>query len=148
MKGCVLRFRASIRELTPEQAALLIAVGFVLGVFPMMGVPTVLCLLAAFVFRMNAPALQLLNNISSPLQIALLLPLERAGAWLCGSAPAPDGSLTAKLGVAALHAVAGWFCICIPFGVILYFLALAMHKYSRWCRIAVGGSATLRQNAV
>ena len=148
MKTCVLRFGASLRELTPEQAALLIAVGVVLGVFPMMGVPTVLCLLAAFVLRMNAPALQVLNNVSSPLQIGLLLPLERVGAWLCRSAPAAGGSITAKLGVAAIHAVAGWFCICIPFGVILYFLALAIHKYGRWCRVALGGSATFSQNAV
>jgi len=120
VRAWVLRFRASVEGLTPEQAALLLSVGLVLGVFPIMGCPTVLCLLAAFGLRLNFAALQLVNNISSPLQLALFLPLARLGAALCGGAVGAGGSAAGKLGAAALHAVAGWICICIPLGALLY----------------------------
>ena len=121
MKAWAARLRSAVEELSPEQAALLVSVGLVLGVFPVMGVPTVLCLLAAFGLRLNAAALQLVNNISSPLQLALLLPLARAGAWLCGAASAGGTSAAGTIGMAALHAIAGWACLCVPAGVLLYF---------------------------
>jgi len=128
VKAWALRFRASVEELSPEEVALLLSVGLVLGVFPVMGCPTVLCLLAAFGLRLNLAALQLLNNVSSPLQLALLLPLERAGACLCGGA-ASGGSAASQLGAAALHAVAGWASICVPLGALLYvILVFAMRR--------------------
>ncbi len=119
MRRWVARFRASIGELSPEEAALLVAVGLVLGVFPLMGCPTALCLMAAAGLRLNIAALQLLNHAVTPLQIALILPLERAGACVCGGAPAV--SVAGKIGLAGLHAVAGWACICVPASIILYF---------------------------
>jgi uncharacterized protein (DUF2062 family) len=129
VKAWVLRFQASVAELTPQQVALLLSVGLVLGVFPIMGCPTALCLLAAFVLRLNPVALQLVNNISSPLQIALLLPLARIGQRLCGAAAAGDGSWTGAIGWAALHAVAGWALVCPLLGAVLYFtLLLAIRK--------------------
>lgn len=127
------RLRASLQELSPDQVALLLSVGLVLGVFPIVGCPTVLCLLAACGLRLNVAALQLLNNISSPLQLALLLPLARAGAWLCRGAAAPDGSLASKLGAGALHAVVGWTCICIPLGLVLYFTLVVVMRIGRRC---------------
>lgn len=120
MKLWVRRLQASLAELSPEQAALLLSVGLVLGVFPIMGCPTVLCLLAAFGLRLNVAALQVLNNLSSPLQLALLLPLSRAGSRLCGGAAFAGGGWTGMIGMAALHAVAGWVSVCIPLGAILY----------------------------
>lgn len=120
MRDWVARFQASLTDLSPEQIALLLSVGLVLGVFPIMGCPTVLCLLAAFGLRLNVAALQVLNNISSPLQLALLLPLARAGRMLCGGGAPAGGSWAGVLGMAALHAVMGWACICIPLGAILY----------------------------
>lgn len=120
MKTLTLRLQTFFVDLSPEQVALLLSVGLVLGVFPIMGFPTLLCLLAALGLRLNFAALQLLNNVSSPLQLALLLPLERTGAWLCGSAVSSHGSVAGKLGVAALHAVAAWGCVCVPLGVVLY----------------------------
>jgi uncharacterized protein (DUF2062 family) len=129
MKAWALRFRASLAEATPEQIALLISAGLLLGIFPIMGAPTVLCLLAAFLLRLNAAALQLLNNVSTPLQLALLLPLARAGAWLCGGRGSSSVSWTGKLGMAAMHAVAGWACICIPLAALLYVsLALFLRR--------------------
>jgi Uncharacterized protein conserved in bacteria (DUF2062) len=120
MKSLMLRFRASVEELSPEQLALLVSVGLVLGVFPVMGCPTVLCVLAALGLRLNMAALQLLNNISSPLRLALLLPLAHAGVLLCGGTAAAGGSWTGMIGLADSHAVAGWTCICVPLGGLLY----------------------------
>jgi hypothetical protein len=132
MKARLLRFRAAVEGLSPEQVALLLSVGLVLGVFPVMGCPTVLCLLAALGLRLNIAALQLLNSASSPLQLALLLPLARAGAKLCGGGVSAGGSAVQMLGIAALDAIAGWACICIPLGVVLYvILVLAMRRGRR-----------------
>ena len=121
MRSSILRLRASIEKLSAEEAALLLSVGLVLGVFPIMGIPTVLCLAAAVGLRLNAAALQVLNNLTSPLQLALLVPLARAGAWMCRGYPVGGTSLTGKIGLAAAHAVLGWLCICVPAGVLLHF---------------------------
>ncbi len=134
MRVLASRVRAAVEGLPAEDAALLLSVGLVLGVFPVWGLPTLLCLIAAFGLRLNLPALQLLNNLSSPLQLLLLLPLARVGAWLCGSAAIAGRPAPAQIGVAALHAVAGWACICVPAGVILYFslICAVRGRYSPW----------------
>lgn len=113
------RWWASLAQAPPGRLALLLAVGFVAGIFPMMGIPTALCLLAAAVFRLDAAALQAVNTVTSPLQIALLMPLARVGARLLGVNLAA-GTLTAKLGLTAVCAVTGWTCVCFPLGVLLY----------------------------
>jgi uncharacterized protein (DUF2062 family) len=120
VKAWASRLRSSLEQLSPEQVALLLSVGLVLGVFPVMGCPTVFCLLAAARLRLNPVPLQLLNQISSPLQLALLLPLQRAGSWICGGAMRPGASIANMLGAAALHAAVGWTCICLPLAVLLY----------------------------
>jgi hypothetical protein len=134
VKAWALKVQAALEGLSPEHAALLLSVGLVLGVFPVMGCPTVLCLVAAFGFRLNVAALQLVNSASSPLQLALLLPLSRAGAKLCGGGMYAGGSVIGALGAAALDAVLGWACICIPLGVLLYvLLVLAMRRGRPGC---------------
>jgi uncharacterized protein (DUF2062 family) len=123
VKASLRRVRTSLEELSPEQAALVLSIGLVLGVFPILGCPTVLCVMAAFGLRLNFAALQLLNNISSPLQLVLLLPLTRAGAWLCGGT-LPAGGPAARLGATVIHSLAGWACICVPLGILLYFILI------------------------
>jgi uncharacterized protein (DUF2062 family) len=99
--------------LTPDKIALIVAIGLVFGAFPIYGCPTILCGLAAITLRLNLPALQLVNQIATPIQIVLLVPFARSGSWLFGH--------HAGFGGAVWNAVAGWFCICIPMGVLLYF---------------------------
>jgi hypothetical protein len=124
VKSAARRFVAMVQDLPADQLPLLLSVGLVIGVFPIAGCPTVFCLLAAAGLRLNLPALQVLNNVSSPLQLALLLPLARAGARIC-RASAPIAAPAAKsLAFAALHAITGWACICVPLGVLLYFALL------------------------
>jgi len=137
VRALAARLRASVEGLAPERIALLLSVGLVLGVFPIAGCPTVLCLLAALGLRLNATALQALNNLSSPLQLALLLPLNQAGVCLCGGALPSGGSAAGRIGIAALHAIAGWGCICVPAGVLLYFGLILALKRQRAARPSV-----------
>jgi uncharacterized protein (DUF2062 family) len=64
---------------TPEKLALSLALGLVIGVFPAVGWTTTLCALAALIFRLNIPAIQMINYFMYPAQIALLLPFFRLG---------------------------------------------------------------------
>ncbi len=116
MRAAAGRFWASVAGLSPEAVALILSVGLVLGVFPVYGCPTVLCGLAAVVLRLNLPALQLVNQLLTPLQFALLIPFGRLGARIVG------GPLAWNLVGVARDAVVGWLCFCVPLGVFLYFL--------------------------
>src|SRR5260370_419065 len=73
--------------ITPEKIALSVALGAVLGIFPVLGSTTILCAAAAFVFRLNLPAIQLVNFLIYPLQLILFLPFLRAGSRITGAAP-------------------------------------------------------------
>ena len=67
---------------TPEKIALSLAMGIVLGVFPVVGSTTLLCAAAAIVFRLNLPAIQVVNYFVYPLQLILIVPFIRAGEFL------------------------------------------------------------------
>ena len=123
MKAAVARLLTSLAGLSPETIALVVAVGFVLGVFPVFGLPTILCTMAAVIFRLSLPAVQLMNQLSSPLQYALLIPLTRFGAFLLGERGA--WNLTA----ATRDAIVGWFCLCVPLGLLLYFFLLCLLRW-------------------
>ena len=65
--------------LAPDTLALSLAVGLVLGLFPIIGATTALCLLAASVLRLNHVAVQLANFLAYPLQLPLILAFVRLG---------------------------------------------------------------------
>ena len=67
---------------SPRQITLCIALGVSLGIFPVLGMTTLLCTIAAFALRVNLPAIQAINFIVYPLQIILLAPFYGLGSWL------------------------------------------------------------------
>jgi uncharacterized protein (DUF2062 family) len=73
--------------ITPEKIALSIALGAVLGIFPVLGSTTILCAAAAVILRLNLPAIQLVNYLIYPLQLILFLPFLQAGSRITGAAP-------------------------------------------------------------
>jgi uncharacterized protein (DUF2062 family) len=73
--------------ITPEKIALSLAFGIVLGIFPVPGSTTMLCAAAAVVFRLNLPAIQLVNYVVYPLQLFFLLPFIRLGEMLFRATP-------------------------------------------------------------
>ena len=80
--------------ITPEKIALTLALGVVIGIFPILGATTLLCALAGLWLRLNQPVIQLVNYFVYPLQIALLLPVYRAGETLFGQPHLPIFSVT------------------------------------------------------
>ena len=59
---------------SPDKLAWSIAAGLLIGINPILGSTTVLCLAAAFLFRMNIAASQFGSHIVYPLQLLLLIP--------------------------------------------------------------------------
>jgi hypothetical protein len=102
----------SLAGTPPETIALSVVLGLTLGVFPMYGVPTLLCLAAAILFRPHVPLLQAINAATTPLQVALALPFQRLGYCLL-----PDGGGVPGF---TMRMVAGWFLACVPIGLCSY----------------------------
>jgi Uncharacterized protein conserved in bacteria (DUF2062) len=100
---------------------MIIAVGFVLGTFPVYGVPTLLCVIAARVLRLNPVALLAVNQLATPVQLALLVPFVRVGWHAPVSATSP---LLWKLAADALQAISGWCFVAIPTGILFHFALL------------------------
>ena len=65
-----------------KKIALCLAFGTVLGIFPVLGATTLLCTVAALTLRLNLPAIQVVNYMVYPLQVAMLAPFYSAGSWL------------------------------------------------------------------
>ena len=81
---------AQMRQgITPREIALTLALGGVLGIFPILGATTALCAIAGVWLRLNQPLIQLVNYLVYPLQLALLIPFYRAGERLFGAEPVP-----------------------------------------------------------
>jgi uncharacterized protein (DUF2062 family) len=114
-------------ESSIEKLAVSLALGAVLGVFPVLGVPTFLCGAVAAVWRLNFPALQLMNYVVYPLQIALLWPFARFGGALFGVSNRLRG--LAGLMAMTFHTAAAWLCFAVPAGLLLY---LALRYFLRW----------------
>jgi uncharacterized protein (DUF2062 family) len=74
---------------TPRSLAWSIAVGLVVGINPILGSTTVLCLALAFALRLNPVASQIANHAAFPLQLAFVLPFLRLGSWLFHIPPVP-----------------------------------------------------------
>ena len=123
MLAALRKFRASFTDMRPETIALIFVLGLVLGVFPVFGFPTLLCAGAAILFRLNLPAIQIVNQVCAPLQYALLIPLGRLGARVTGmplTGARLSGNALLHLADGMKNAVVGWCCFCIPTGLLLY----------------------------
>jgi uncharacterized protein (DUF2062 family) len=121
--------------ITAEKIALSLAFGIVLGVFPVLGSTSLLCAAAAVIFRLNLPAIQLVNWLIYPLQLFFFVPFIRMGEVLFGAAP-QQFSLTqilamiradlphaiSTLWLAEVHAMSAWLLIGPPAIFLIYFV--------------------------
>ena len=119
--------------LSPHEIALTIGVGLCLSIPPVLGTTTLMCALAAIVFRLNQPLIQAVNVLAYPLQLALLVPFLRAGEWLFG---APRASLSPakivqmakadplgtvrSLWTVSWHGAVVWAAASVPLGILVY----------------------------
>jgi uncharacterized protein (DUF2062 family) len=74
---------------TPQKLAWSIAVGLLIGINPVLGSTTVVCLAAATVFRLNLAASQLANHIVYPLELILVIPFIHIASRIFHTAPIP-----------------------------------------------------------
>lgn len=134
--------------ITPEKLALTLALGVVLGLFPILGSTTILCGLAAVWLRLNHPLIQLLNYLCAPLQLLMLLPFYRAGEWL----GAPHLALSipelvqrfqnegllrfvGEFGVIALGGIGAWLLSAPAAAALLYLATLPLLRHLRRDRL-------------
>jgi uncharacterized protein (DUF2062 family) len=74
---------------SPQKLAWSIAAGLLIGISPILGVTTILCLAAAFLFRLNVAASQLGNHVVYPLELLLVVPFIRIASRVFHTAPMP-----------------------------------------------------------
>lgn len=123
----------------PRQLALSLAIGLVVGVFPVLGTTMVLCTIAALALRLNLVAIHAVHFAATPLQLALIIPFVRVGERLVGADPQPltiaqgmaliqhgIGHAIVALWSAIVHAVIGWLALAPLALLVLYALARAL----------------------
>jgi uncharacterized protein (DUF2062 family) len=121
--------------LDPGALALSLAAGLVLGLFPIIGATTVLCLAAGFAFRLSHVALQLANHLAYPLQLVLIPAFVRVGETLLGAPHVTLNPLALvrhfqrdapgflrEFGLTGLHGILGWAVVAPPLFLALFLL--------------------------
>jgi uncharacterized protein (DUF2062 family) len=128
---------------TPEKIALTVALGITLGVTPVIGSTTMLCTLAAVSLRLNLPAILLVNGAVYPLQLMLLVPFLRAGAWMFRAAGprltiveifnsirANVWHATTTLWIATMHALVIWVIAgCVASAVVYLVVVTLLRRF-------------------
>lgn len=135
--------------ISPSALALSVAFGIAVGIFPVLGVSTILLTVIALALRLNLPAIQLVNYLVSPLQLLLIIPFVRVGEHLVGAPAQPlsiaagfallaQGALNAirVLWEAIIHAAIAWALLGPPLIYILYriFVVIFTRAAARYAR--------------
>ncbi len=127
-----------VQGTTPEEVALTLALGIVLGIFPILGLCTVLCALAAWKLKLNQPLIQAVNYLIYPLQVVLLLPFYRAGETLFRQPHVPIFSVSELLarfeagplqfivdyGLVGVYGIVAWCLLAPPLVLLIRALSL------------------------
>jgi len=133
----VKRFQAVMTcGLTPRKLAMTLCIGTALGVMPLLWGTTLICILMAHLFKLNHVALQSVNYLVYPLQLALLVPFFKLGAWLFPWGPSVPvhmfsallrnpGSSLHILGWITLKSLAAWLVTVLPVALLAYGILLA-----------------------
>jgi uncharacterized protein (DUF2062 family) len=118
--------------MTPHKIALTICLGTAVGLLPLLWGTSLLCILLAQIFRLNHVALQSVNYLFYPLQLALLVPFFKLGDWLFPWGPPVPSNMLASLisspSVASLHllgwitckSLAAWLVTALPATLLAY----------------------------
>lgn len=127
--------------MSAERLALTATVGAMIGISPFYGLTTIICIMMAFLFRLNQGAIQIANYMVWPLQIALLIPHIRLGEVLFHVEPIPlkpkeiqilfqeDWILgISKFGKSILIGSGFWLLYAIPLGILLYKILVPIFK--------------------
>ena len=125
---------AQLRQgITAEKIALTLAIGLVLGLFPIFGTTSALCVLAALWLKLNQPMIQLVNWFAAPLQLPGIYLFVRIGERLTGSPPvqfsitglaqqfrASPLQFLQQFGMTGLRSVLAWLLIAPVIAAAVY----------------------------
>jgi len=137
--------------ISPRRLALTLALGFVIGCIPVVGIPTLVCAALALVLRLNMPAIQAANYAVMPLQIVLMVPLIRLGGWLLASSRhqavqsgallhAAPVRLATQMGWLAGQALLAWAVLAVPAVLLITFtLTLLLRRIPAIAATEVAG---------
>lgn len=123
------------RGTTPRMLAITCALGAVLAVFPVYGGTTLLCFVAALLFRLNVVVIQAVNYALTPVQLLLMVPFMQVGMDLF-DLPAKSlqyngladrfkndfNSVVSEFGGALLGGIVVWLVIAIPVFFVLFYV--------------------------
>jgi uncharacterized protein (DUF2062 family) len=122
--------------MSPNRLALCVALGIVIGNIPILGVSTLICAAIALVFRLNLPAIQIVQAAMAPTQILLIIPFVRLGEWILRVPPQPVsvqeglalmaqgvGHAVVTLWKAIVHAGLAWALVA-PLAVLFFYKVL------------------------
>ena len=122
--------------MSPHKLALTLAIGFIFGIIPFMGISTYLLILIAIVLRLNIAAIQLVNYAAYIIQITLFVPFLKSGQFIFNGPELPF-ELSNVLSMLQAHfwetieaiweinllGIATWAIIAIPGGFGIYYLS-------------------------
>lgn len=124
---------------SPWRLAVTLALGFSIGLLPIVGIPTLLCIGVALLLRLNLPAIQAANLAAWPVQVLALLPMVHLGQWTAlrivghdlhffdGSGAA--ARLFGPISGFATHLAIGWLVALFPLVLIMTLVArLALRR--------------------
>lgn len=137
-------FYDALRQgLTPRKLATTCSLGIVVGLFPLFGTTTMICLGLAIVFRLNIALIQVVNYLVAPLQLLFIIPFIQMGTTLFNLKPFPYDSdqllslfqndffvLLKEAGLALMVGAGVWATLAIPLFLLLYFIFYVV--FSRW----------------
>ena len=130
--------RAQLRQgITPEKIALTLAIGLILGMFPIFGSTTALCVLAGLWLKLNQPIMQLGNWLAAPLQLPGIYLFVRVGERITRSPPVPFSIaglvqqfraapllFLQQFGMTGVRGILGWLLIAPALAAALYLTLL------------------------
>lgn len=129
-----IRIRQLLKQgASPRKLSFSIAAGIILGLFPLVGATSLLCLGASFAFGLNKIFILMVNYLVYPLQLILFIPFIRIGQkffQLSGKTvdyqnllhifKTDTFSALGEFGHLLLSAIILWAVISIPLSYILY----------------------------
>jgi len=126
---------------TPEAVAAAVTVSLAISVNPIIGTTTVGCIVAGRLFRLNHVVMQVVNHVSYPLQIILIVPFVRLGETVTGAEHVPlspsaivdefsrsFGGFLQKFGMAYAHGIIGWLIVVPAAAWLLNFALRAVFR--------------------
>jgi hypothetical protein len=128
--------------LTPQKLALTLCIGTALGILPLVWGTSLICFTLAHRFKLNHVALQSVNYLLYPIQLALLVPFFKLGTWLFPYGPPMPPSLLATMAQhpgsslsilvwITFKSLAAWLVTVLPLSFLAYWIlrTVALRNY-------------------